>query len=193
MEEKQIVKIKPAMHHAVTSSLKCAVDMIENRKGSFDMYGYDFVLDEDLNTWLLEINASPSMEHSTPVTARLCPQGLEDVLKVVVDVPKELDRRAAAGEPRDVTAPDLDCGKWRLICRDPSCVPAPAYCGLELTVKGEACKMSKKKKKKKKKASDAASEEASTAGDGDGEDAMDDDATTPSDNFVLINGRRASM
>jgi hypothetical protein len=32
-------RIKPAMIAAVVSSLKCAVDMIENRKNSFDIYG----------------------------------------------------------------------------------------------------------------------------------------------------------
>jgi len=37
----------------VVSSLKCAVDMIEHRKNSFDVYGYDFVLDDDLQVWHL--------------------------------------------------------------------------------------------------------------------------------------------
>ena len=89
--------IKPAMINAVVSSLKCAVDMIENRKNSFDVYGYDFVLDDDLRPWLLEINASPSMEHSTPVTAELCPQAIDDTIKVVVDVPEQMKKNGAGG------------------------------------------------------------------------------------------------
>ena len=90
-------RIKPAMINAVVSSLKCAVDMIENRKNSFDVYGYDFVLDDDLRPWLLEINASPSMEHSTPVTAELCPQAIDDTIKVVVDVPEQIKKNGGGG------------------------------------------------------------------------------------------------
>ena len=29
------------------------------------MYGYDFMIDDLYNTWLIEINSSPSMEYST--------------------------------------------------------------------------------------------------------------------------------
>ena len=34
--------------------------MIANRKGSFDLYGLDFVLDFELNPWLLEARQCPS-------------------------------------------------------------------------------------------------------------------------------------
>lgn len=35
------------------------------------MVGYDFMIDENLNPWIIEINMSPSMDHSTPVTKKL--------------------------------------------------------------------------------------------------------------------------
>lgn len=63
-------KIQPAMKAVVRATLRGATDMIKTRKSSVQLYGYDFMLDDSLNVWLLEINASPTMEASTPVTAR---------------------------------------------------------------------------------------------------------------------------
>lgn len=42
---------------------------MKNRKRSFEVYGYDFMIDEQFNTWLIEVNMSPSSDTTTPVTA----------------------------------------------------------------------------------------------------------------------------
>jgi len=78
-------KIKPQMKQIVTWALECVQDMVENRKGSHEFYGVDFMIDEDLNVWLIEINSSPDMEYSTPVTKRLVKTVSDDIIKVVVD------------------------------------------------------------------------------------------------------------
>ena len=39
------------------------------------------MLSSDYHPWLIEINCSPAMESSTPVTARLCRQVMADTLK----------------------------------------------------------------------------------------------------------------
>lgn len=39
------------------------------------------MLTEDFTPWLIEINSSPDLAPTTSVTARLCPQCLEDVIK----------------------------------------------------------------------------------------------------------------
>lgn len=52
-------------------SLECAQDQIEGRKNSHEMFGYDFMIDDLYNVWFIEINSSPSMDYSTPITTRL--------------------------------------------------------------------------------------------------------------------------
>ena len=41
--------------------------MVDNRKNSFEFLGYDFMIDEDLKVWLIEVNSSPSMDLSTVI------------------------------------------------------------------------------------------------------------------------------
>ena len=46
----------------------CASEMIEHRKNSWELYGFDFMVDDDYNAWLIEINSSPACDYSTKVT-----------------------------------------------------------------------------------------------------------------------------
>lgn len=60
--------------------------MIDKCKGQpHELFGFDIMIDEDLNCWLIEVNSSPAMDYSTPVTERLVKLVLEDTIKVVVD------------------------------------------------------------------------------------------------------------
>ena len=49
------------------------------------MFGYDIMVDDDFNCWLIEVNSSPAMDYSTDVTERLVKMVLEDTIKVVID------------------------------------------------------------------------------------------------------------
>ena len=55
------------MKDIVIKSLLCVQDMVENRKNSFELYGYDFMIDGELKPWLIEINSSPAMDYSTVI------------------------------------------------------------------------------------------------------------------------------
>lgn len=64
-------------------------------ENAFELYGCDFMLDEQFNPILIEINSTPDMSHSTEVTKRICPMVLQDVVKVIVDLPR--NNRASTG------------------------------------------------------------------------------------------------
>lgn len=59
--------------------------MFECKKGCFELFGFDLMIDDDFNMWLIEVNSSPAMDYSTHVTEKLVKMVLEDTIKVIVD------------------------------------------------------------------------------------------------------------
>ena len=57
-----------------------------NRESSYQLYGYDFMIDEYLKVWLLEVNPSPSLDYQdSPQLKKLSECLLTDLPTVVVD------------------------------------------------------------------------------------------------------------
>jgi tubulin monoglycylase TTLL3/8 len=69
----------------VICSLESAKNGITHRKNSHELFGYDIMVDDQLNAWLIEVNSSPAMDYSTSITERLVKEMSEDLIKVVVD------------------------------------------------------------------------------------------------------------
>ena len=46
-------------------SCQAAQDSVVKRRNTHELYGYDFMVDSDFRTWLIEINSSPAMDYST--------------------------------------------------------------------------------------------------------------------------------
>eukprot|EP00892_Ulva_mutabilis_P008450 jgi/Ulvmu1/5978/UM026_0102.1 len=90
------------MKQIVMHTLVGAQDTIDKRARSFELFGYDFIMDTACNVWLLEINCSPTFEHSTPITSALVRGLSADIVRVTVDVPAA--RAAGCGRPAAPTA-----------------------------------------------------------------------------------------
>ena len=75
--------IVPRMKQLTADTLRAVSRKVDpNRKSSsFEIYGYDFMIDEDLNVWLIEVNTNPCFELSSPYLARLIPAMVENTLK----------------------------------------------------------------------------------------------------------------
>lgn len=50
-----------AIIDVVLRSLVCVEDLIPYQPNSFELFGYDILVDDKRQPWLLEVNASPSM------------------------------------------------------------------------------------------------------------------------------------
>ena len=70
-------------------ALESAKHKLFNRKNNFENFGFDIMLDEKLNVYLIEINAAPDWTYSTKVTEKLVKIASEDMMKVVLDIPNE--------------------------------------------------------------------------------------------------------
>jgi hypothetical protein len=56
-----------------------------NVKNCFEIFGYDFILDENFKPYLLEINTNPGLEISSPLINQLLPRMIDDAFKLTID------------------------------------------------------------------------------------------------------------
>lgn len=55
--------ILPKVKDIIIYSLQSVQDMLDTRKGSMELLGYDIMIDDQFNPWLIEVNSSPTMEY----------------------------------------------------------------------------------------------------------------------------------
>ena len=58
---------------------------IRSSRNAFELFGFDFLIDEDFRTWLIEVNTNPYLGTPSEFMQQLVPQMLNDMLKIVVD------------------------------------------------------------------------------------------------------------
>lgn len=54
-------------------------------KNSFEIFGYDFLIDCEFNPYLIEINTNPGYEESSPLIKMLVPRMIDDALRLTID------------------------------------------------------------------------------------------------------------
>lgn len=55
-------------------------------KNCFEIFGYDFIIDEFYNVWLIEVNTNPCIELSSPILCQLIPRMINDAFNLTIDL-----------------------------------------------------------------------------------------------------------
>ena len=76
----------------------------KRRVNTFEVFGLDFMIDDEFKLYVIEVNTNPCLELSSPLLARLIPNMLENAFKITVDpifMPPEgfSSKKAFLGDP----------------------------------------------------------------------------------------------
>ena len=89
--------ILPEIENIVRESIESVQDLLMNQKKSltFEVFGYDFMIDSDFKVWLIEVNTNPCLELSCSYLAKLIPEMLENAFKIALDpiFPPQLEHK----------------------------------------------------------------------------------------------------
>lgn len=55
------------------------------RRHCFELFGFDFFIDNEYNVFLIEVNTNPCLEESSRLLTKLLPRLLDDLFKLTID------------------------------------------------------------------------------------------------------------
>mmetsp|Transcript_33812 Transcript_33812/g.32894 ORF Transcript_33812/g.32894 Transcript_33812/m.32894 type:complete len:124 (-) Transcript_33812:20-391(-) len=73
----------PQMKKLATDTYRAVFDKIDPKRriNCFEIYGYDFMFDDEFKVYLIEVNTNPCLELSCPYLARIIPAMVENAIK----------------------------------------------------------------------------------------------------------------
>lgn len=74
------------MHQIMTTCFHSVRQKLHRRTGTFDLLGFDFLIDEDFKVWLLEVNINPALHTNCQVLMDLLPGVVDETLKLVIEI-----------------------------------------------------------------------------------------------------------
>lgn len=71
------------IQRCIIKSLLAVQKLVTNCVNSFELYGFDFIFDNEGKAWLLEVNGGPSMTANTREDMQLKVGIIDDVMTVI--------------------------------------------------------------------------------------------------------------
>ena len=56
-----------------------------HRDNSFEVFGLDFMIDNNFKVWLIEVNTNPCLELPSSLLARIIPNMIENAFRIAID------------------------------------------------------------------------------------------------------------
>lgn len=87
-------ELLPQIRNIIADSLKAVNGKIDpyQRENTFEILGYDFMIDENFKIYLIEVNTNPCLDCCCPLLSRLIPSMVENSFFIAVDplfIPQE--------------------------------------------------------------------------------------------------------
>ncbi|EAR91279.1 tubulin-tyrosine ligase family protein (macronuclear) [Tetrahymena thermophila SB210] len=110
-------KIIPKMEEEIKLSLQSVRNKLNmnQRPNCFEIFGYDFIIDELFNVWIIEVNTNPCIEESSPILKILLPRMLDDAFKLTIDQMLKIDLSQRAIKYPVPGYLDED-NMWKMLC-----------------------------------------------------------------------------
>lgn len=79
--------ITPQIRTVVSDTFKAVYEKIDPQRklNTFELFGYDFMIDSDFKVWLIEANTNPCLELSCPFLSTFIPALLDNTLLLTID------------------------------------------------------------------------------------------------------------
>ena len=78
-------KFQNTINDLICDTIKSVKGKIFMQRHTFELLGYDFIIDEDLNMILIEVNTNPCLEESNRLLRCLLPRMIDDLFCIVMD------------------------------------------------------------------------------------------------------------
>lgn len=85
-KEEYSVKVDKKIQEIMKLIFTVIKDKLDRKFGCFELFGFDFLLDDNLNPYLIEINTNPALYTDTQVQKDLLPKLVEDIVKMSLAV-----------------------------------------------------------------------------------------------------------
>lgn len=137
-------RLLPQLQDIVVQTLRAAEGKLTPRQDSFELYGFDLMVDEAMHLWLLEVNLSPGCEGRTPFLDRMLTRMAKRLVEVAVLGNEEPD-----GEHPDwLKIADDAAAERTQQSADAPCRPGnrDLPCNLDLTLHGQSLRLPRRRR-----------------------------------------------